>query len=84
MKTATQPTQQRKVEYNSMAGTADALFDFYTEINKLTGLPRYRHMGKERMIHIFNEIADRSKKVIVCNSAKMIAADLNGEKRTLH
>jgi len=75
---------QRSVEYNVFVGTPEVLFEFYTEVNKLTGLPRYRHMGKERMIHIFNEIADRSKKVIVCNSAKMIAADLNGEKRTLH
>jgi hypothetical protein len=74
MKTATQP--QRRIEYNSLTGTPDALFEFYTEINKLTGVPRYRHMGRARMIHIFQEILDRTKKQHIANSANMILADL--------
>ena len=82
MKTAT--TQQRRIEYNSLAGTPDALFEFYTEINKLTGLPRYRHMGKARMVHIFQEILDRTKKQHIANSANMILADLLAEKKLIH
>lgn len=83
MKTAT-PTQQRRIEYNSLAGTPDALFEFYTEINKLTGLPRYRHMGRARMVHIFQEILDRTKKQHIANSANMILADLLAEKKLIH
>jgi hypothetical protein len=75
MKTATS-TPQRSVEYNVFVGTPEVLFEFYTEINKLTGLPRYRHMGRARMIHIFQEILDRTKKQHIANSANMILADL--------
>jgi hypothetical protein len=75
---------QRSVEYNVFVGTPEVLFEFYTEVNKLTGLPRYRHMGRARMVHIFQEIVMKTRKKHVEMGANMILADLLAEKKIVH
>ncbi len=46
----------KQTKPNNGVPTYDAMAKFYTETNPLTDLPRFKHMAKERMKEVFNDI----------------------------